>query len=65
MIKKAIALHIEVSHEYGDPIPPPEMSVEQALETTVHSPTTAAGTFPPLNRTKTTNLPPFWRWRWI
>ena len=31
MIKEAIAFHIESMHEDGDPIPPPQMSVEEAL----------------------------------
>ena len=32
MIREAITVHLEVMHEYGDPIPLPQMSVEQALE---------------------------------
>ncbi len=31
MIKEAIAFHIEGMHEDGDPIPPPQMSVSEAL----------------------------------
>ena len=31
MIKEAIEGHIEVMHEYGDPVPPPQVSVEDAL----------------------------------
>ena len=31
MIKEAIAFHIEGMHEDGDPIPPPRMSVSEAL----------------------------------
>ena len=48
MIKEAIALHIEVSHEYGDPIPPPQMSVEQALEYHRSQPNDYGGYFPDL-----------------
>ncbi len=46
MIKEAMALHIEVSHEYGDPIPPPQMSVEQALEYHRSQPNDYGGYFP-------------------
>ena len=31
MIREAITVHLEVMHEYGDPIPPPQMSVSEAL----------------------------------
>ena len=46
MIKEAIALRIEVSHEYGDPIPLPQMSVEQALEHHRSQPNDYGGYFP-------------------
>ncbi|MDE2788332.1 MAG: type II toxin-antitoxin system HicB family antitoxin [Chloroflexota bacterium] len=46
MIKEAMVLHIEVSHEYGDPIPPPQMSVEQALEYHRSQPNDYGGYFP-------------------
>ena len=31
MIREAITVHLEVMHEYGDPIPLPQMSVAEAL----------------------------------
>ena len=46
MIRKAITGHLEVMHEYGDPIPPPQMSVEQALEYHRSQPNDYGGYFP-------------------
>ena len=46
MIKEAMELHIEVSHEDGDPIPPPQMSVADALEYHRSQPNDYGGYFP-------------------
>lgn len=46
MIKEAMEGHIEVSHEYGDPIPPPQMSVAEALEYHRSQPNDYGGYFP-------------------
>lgn len=46
MIKEAITFHIEVSHEYGDPIPLPQMSVEEALAYHRSIPNDYGGYFP-------------------
>ncbi len=46
MIKEAIEGHIEVTHEYGEPVPPPQMSVEQALEYHRSQPNDYGGYFP-------------------
>lgn len=46
MIREAITVHLEVMHEDGDPIPPPQMSVEQALEYHRSQPNDYGGYFP-------------------
>ena len=46
MIREAIAGHIEVTHEYGDPVPPPRMSVAEALEYHRSQPNDYDGYFP-------------------
>ena len=46
MIREAMELHIEVSHEYGDPVPPPQMSVAEALEYHRSQPNDYGGYFP-------------------
>ena len=46
MIKEAITGHIEVTHEYGDPVPPPQMSVEEALAYHRSIPNDYGGYFP-------------------
>ena len=46
MIREAITVHLEVMHEYGDPIPLPQMSVEQALEYHRSQPNDYGGYFP-------------------
>ena len=46
MIKEAIEGHIEVSHEYGEPVPPPQMSVAEALEYHRSQPNDYGGYFP-------------------
>ncbi len=46
MIKEAIEVHIEATHEYGYPIPSPQMSVEQALEYHRSQPNDYGGYFP-------------------
>ena len=64
MIREAITVHLEVMHEDGDPIPLPQMSVEQALEYHRSQPNDYGGYFRILTRKKTTNPPPSWRSRW-
>ena len=46
MIKEAIEIHIEEMQRDGDPIPPPQMSVEQALEYHRLQPNDYGGYFP-------------------
>ena len=46
MIKEAIEIHIEEMRRDGDPIPPPQMSVEQALEYHRSQPNDYGGYFP-------------------
>lgn len=46
MIREAITGYIEVSHECGDPIPPPQMSVEEALAHHRSIPNDYGGYFP-------------------
>ena len=46
MIREAITGHIEVTHEYGDPVPPPQMSVADALEYHRAQPNDYGGYFP-------------------
>ena len=46
MIKEAITGHIEVTHEYGDPVPPPQMSVADALAYHRSIPNDYGGYFP-------------------
>ena len=46
MIREAIAGHIEVTHEYGDPVPPPRMSAAEALEYHRTQPNDYGGRFP-------------------
>lgn len=46
MIREAITVHLEVMHEYGDPIPLPQMSVEQALDYHRSQPNDYGGYFP-------------------
>lgn len=46
MIKEAIEIHIEEMQRDGDPIPPPRMSVEQALEYHRSQPNDYGGDFP-------------------
>ena len=46
MIKEAIAFHIEGMHEDGDPIPPPQMSVAEALAYHRSLPNDYGGYFP-------------------
>ena len=46
MIKEAIIGHIEVTHEYGEPVPPPQMSVEDALAYHRSLPNDYGGYFP-------------------
>ena len=48
MIREAITVHLEALHEDGDPIPPPQMSVEQALEYHRSQPNDYGGYFPDL-----------------
>ena len=47
MIKEAITGHIEVTHEYGEPVPPPQMSIEDALAYHRSTPNDYGGYFPP------------------
>ena len=46
MIKEAIEFHIEGMQLDGDPIPPPQMSVEEALEYHRSQPNDYGGFFP-------------------
>ena len=46
MIREAITGHLEVMHEYGDPIPPLQMSVEEALAYHRSIPNDYGGYFP-------------------
>ena len=46
MIKEAIEGHIEITHEHGDPVPAPQMSVEEALAYHRAQPNDYGGYFP-------------------
>ena len=46
MIREAITVHLEVMREDGDPIPPPQMSVAEALEYHRSQPNDYGGYFP-------------------
>ena len=46
MIKEAITGHVEITHEYGEPVPPPQMSIEDALAYHRSIPNNYAGYFP-------------------
>ena len=46
MIREAIAAHIEITHEYDEPVPPPQMSVAEALEYHRAQPNDYGGYFP-------------------
>ena len=46
MIKEAITGHIEITHEYGEPVPLPQMSVEDALAYHRSLPNDYGGYFP-------------------
>ena len=49
MIKEAMELHTEGTHEGGDPVPMPRMSVEEALEFHRAQPNDSGGFFPELD----------------
>ena len=46
MIKEAITAHIELTHEYDEPVPPPQMSIEDALAYHRSLPNDYGGYFP-------------------
>ena len=46
MIREAITGHLEFMHDDGDPIPPPQMSVAEALEYHRSQPNDYGGYFP-------------------
>ena len=55
MIREAITGHIEVMYEDGDPIPMPQMSVEEALEFHRAEPNDSGGFFPELDKMEKTD----------